>query len=940
MIAELDALRTRFGRFLVWLFWGHVPVLGLVAWLNSQSPWWGAAAGVFLAAAYHLMWWRDGIAPATRYLSAIALMAEPAILLFLLHGHPWQMDMHMYFFAMLALTIAWCDQRAIIVAATAVALHHLILLYLLPQAVFPADGNAARVLFHATIVAFQTTALVWLRNLLVASFTRIDGMRQEILAQNVALEERTLEAENASKAKSMFLANMSHEIRTPMNAILGFCHLVGRTELSEKQRDYITKINNSAVSLLRLINDILDFSKNEAGQLTLEARPFDLRRTVEGQIHLIADDAQARGVRVVTSIDSGLPSQLVGDELRIGQVLLNLLSNAVKFSDKGEVRVAVAVEGRDADGVAIEMAVHDNGIGIPLEDQARLFNSFTQADSSTTRRFGGTGLGLAICRQIMEQMGGAIRVESAPGEGSSFICRFTLALAEADDRSAAMSVPEHIHALRVLAADDNPAARQILEEIFADWGMSIDLVASGSEAIAACREAAVRGQPFDLVMLDWKMPGMDGMETIRALHRIPDIGSLPVTLIITAYGTEELSGRAGQSGISAFLSKPVEPAALLAAINDLFPMPGAGSGAARQPSEAIAVLGPSLHGARVLLVEDNEINREIAIELLTDAGLRVDCAENGRIACERVAANGNAYAAVLMDVQMPEMDGIEATRFIRRTWPHKDLPIIAMTAHALEEERQRCLDAGMDDHIAKPIDPPLLVATLNRWLGRASGEIQSPVTEAIESVAAAPSIDLAPFDIAAALRRVNGKEALLYKLIRDFARTYRGVAGELRVQISTGLIPDARRLAHTLKGVAGSLELAEVHQAAAKVETLLATGATDEALAALAELLAALAPAIEAADRLEKGAGHGPTITAVPSPAVDPLLVTIAREKLRDLVSRRSLGARAAFAALADTLGLSAADRTSHPLHQAIQRLDYDQALALIDTPVSEGVGK
>lgn len=928
MIAELNALRALFGRFLIVLFWGHVPVLALVAWLNGMSPMIAAMAGALLAGAYHLTWWRNGIAPATRYLSAVALMAEPAVLLLLLRGHPWQMDMHMYFFAMLALTIAWCDRRAILVAATAVALHHLLLLYLLPVAVFPAQGNLERVLFHAAIVAFQTAALVWLSNLLVASFRRIDSMRGEILLQNEALEERTLEAENASKAKSMFLANMSHEIRTPMNAILGFCHLVARTDLNGKQRDYITKINGSAVSLLRLINDILDFSKGEAGKLAMELRPFDLRSAVASQVQLVSGDAKAKGVRIVSLISPALPHVVVGDELRINQVLLNLLSNAVKFSRDSEVEVTIGVEEADADHVMIEMAVRDHGIGIPAEDQARLFNSFTQADSSTTRRFGGTGLGLAICRQILEQMDGSIHVGSAPGRGSTFTCRFRLALKNELDRRPVVELPDHVRELCILAADDNPAARQIVEEIFAQWGMPIDLVASGEEVLAACRVATDRGRPYDLVMLDWKMPGMDGMETIRALHQTVQTSPLPVTLIVTAYGTDDLVSQTGELGISAFLLKPVEPDALLSTLLTLFPEPGSVATTQGTP-DGLPLLASHLRGSRVLLVEDNEINREIAFELLTDAGLAVDWAENGRVACERMEADGGCYAAVLMDVQMPEMDGIEATRIIRRTWRQDRLPIIAMTAHAFEEERQRCFEAGMNDHVAKPIAPPLLIDTLNRWLRPVDVAIAPATSKMPEPKCSGLPAQLPPFDIPAALRRVNGKKALLRKLILDFAGTYAGVVGELRVHISTGLLPDARRLAHTLKGVGGSLELGGLQEAAAIVEKLLAIGEADQAIAALDDLERALIPAIEAARSLAGGDSEQSQEAA--SIIVDPVGLKLAQERLRELVARRSLGARSAFDALADAIGLSAAERVAHPLHQSLQKLDYGAALTWID---------
>jgi two-component system sensor histidine kinase/response regulator len=922
MIVELDSLRTRFGGFLVFLFWAHVPVLAIVARLNGMSPSHAALAGAALAAAYHLTWWRSGIAPTTRYLSAVALMAEPAILLFLLHGDAWQMDMHMYFFAMLALTIAWCDRGAIIVAATAVALHHLLLLFLLPYADFPNEGNLERVLFHAVIVAFQTAALVWLCNMLVTSFHRIDGMRHEILAKNETLEERTREAEGASKAKSMFLANMSHEIRTPMNAILGFCHLVGRTELGDKQRDYVVKINDSAMSLLRLINDILDFSKNEAGKLMLEARPFNPRAAIARQIQLVSQDADAKGVRILSQIDPALPETLVGDELRLAQIVINLLSNAVKFSSHGDVTVGLELQGQHQGRATIEMFVRDHGIGIPIEQQVNLFNSFTQADSTTTRKFGGTGLGLAICRQIVEQMDGNIRVDSVPGEGSTFTCRFVMALEdkslEADLRPSA-----HVRSLRILAADDNPAARQIMQEIFERWGMTIDLVASGTEAIAACREAAAREADYDLVMLDWKMPGMDGMEAVRQLQQSQAVDRMPVTLIVTAYGTDDLAAQASQTGVSAFLSKPMDPRVLLDTINTLFSTADDHAPA----TMALPTVAAGLRGLRVLLVEDNEINREIASELLADAGLIVDCAENGRIACDRIKTDGSVYAAILMDVQMPEMDGIEATRIIRRDWASDRLPIIAMTAHAFEEERQRCFAAGMNDHVAKPVDPAVLMDTLNRWLQPTDKVAPSAPARNARAIASLPR-NLPPFDIEAALRRVNGKTALLHKLIVQFGRSYASVTNELRVQISTGLVADSRRVAHSLKGVAGSLELSELQAAAAILEELLATGATDQALDALSDLEKALAPAIHAARSIDAEPESG---SPPPATVASSLVTNAAWSNLHDLVSRRSLGARAAFDELAGVMGLSEADRARHPLHQALERLDYEAALTLID---------
>lgn len=729
-MTELDTLRYRVGRFLLFLVWAHVPLLAGVAVLTGHSAWGGALAGALLAGCYHLMWHRHAISSATRHVSAIVLIAEPAVLLVLLSGHPWQMDMHMYFFAMLALTIAWCDRRTILVAAAATVIHHLLLLYLLPIVVFPGGGNLERVGFHAGIVLFQTAVLVWLSDRLVESFARTEGMAEEILAKNEALEARTREAEEASRAKTLFLASMSHEIRTPMNAILGFCHLIARSRLDARQKDYVGKINQAGISLLRLINDILDFSKNEAGKLTLEAHPFDLRSAVEGTLQLVANDAEALAVKVVSEIDPDVPQRLTGDEVRFGQILLNLLSNAVKFSAGGMVRVGLAVanEGDDGQGdagrVVLKLSVADTGIGMTREQQERLFTSFTQADSSTTRRFGGTGLGLTICRQILEQMGGGIDVVSAPGDGSTFTCR--LPMMRAEEAPADVQVPDWMRSLRVLAADDNSASRQIMQDIFAGWGMALDLVASGSEALSAMRVGDEIGKPYDLVLLDWKMPGLDGIETARAMPAVLRKSPPPRTIVVTAYGTEDaVLGREAKAGatdrgagsIDGFLPKPLMPETLLETILATFASKDVVEPAVLEDDIGPRVV-PHLRGLRVLLVEDNEINREIGTALLTDAGFLVDCAEDGLAACARVEERAAAYAAVLMDVQMPEMDGVEATRVIRRTWSREQLPIIAMTAYAYEEERLRCLEAGMNDHVAKPVDPGLLMRTLERWLVR------------------------------------------------------------------------------------------------------------------------------------------------------------------------------------------------------------------------------
>jgi CheY-like chemotaxis protein/HPt (histidine-containing phosphotransfer) domain-containing protein len=623
-----------------------------------------------------------------------------------------------------------------------------------------------------------------------------------------------------------------------------------------------------------------------------------------------------------------------------------LLSNAVKFSEGGSVTIRLGLESEEDDRVMLRLSVADTGIGMTPEQQASLFQSFTQADSSTTRRFGGTGLGLAISRQIVEQMDGSIRVESVPGEGSTFSCLMQMAR-EDDAATDEVTIPDRIQRLRVLAADDNAASRQLLQDVFADWGIALDLVASGDEALSAVRGADEVDRAYDLVLLDWKMPGMNGMETVEAMEALPHKAPLPRTLIVTAYGADGLMTAEARTKVAGVLTKPIVPRTLLETIVGVFAQDLEPSRPALMVPDATPMVAPHLRGLRVLLVEDNEINREIAVELLSDAGLVVDWAENGVVACERVRIDGATYATVLMDVQMPEMDGIAATKIIRETWSADRLPILAMTAHAHEEEKRRCLTAGMNDHISKPVDPVLLMQKLEQWLKPrarpapverlkvepATAEQPAVVAQAaVKPAAPRPTVtlpdSLPPFDIPKALSRVNGKASLLHKLIVTFGETYAGVGQDLRTHIAGGLLADARRLAHSLKGVAGSLELAEIQQSAGHVERLLAAAEAEAARAAIADLEALLAPAIAAARSLTASQGEA---SSAPSASHDAAAGQAALAELRELVRRRSLGARAGFGRYASTIGLSEADRAAHPVHRALEKLDYETALALID---------
>jgi two-component system, sensor histidine kinase and response regulator len=937
-MAEIIALRTRFAKLLACLLWGHLPVVVVVALLVGHSLGTPLVFAFLLALSYQLSWWRWGIGPATRYISAVALMGEPALLVYMLEGNPWQLDMHMYFFAALALLIAWCDWWTVAIASVAILLHHLALDLLLPLAVFPNDAEISRVLFHAAIVALEGAVLIWLSNRLVESFRRVEQMGDEIRRHNDSLEEtvatRTQEAKAASVAKSLFLANMSHEIRTPMNAILGFSHLALRTELAPKQRDYITKIRLASTTLLTLIDDILDFSKIEAGKLVLEHAPFSLRSSLGSVEGLLAPRAAEKGLALVFDIHPETPEHLIGDALRLNQVATNLISNAIKFTSRGEIRLTVEPVVTQGEAATIAFAVSDGGIGMTEEQLAGLFRAFTQADASTTRRFGGTGLGLTISKQLVELMKGALSVTSQPNIGSTFRFTAQFGIGHAEPALPELTA-ESLRECRVLVVDDNAASRELLQEIFASLSIPVELAASGAEALSLLR-ASSREKPFDLVLLDWRMPGLDGIETARRLRDDRGIAQTPLVVMVSAYNRDEAIEEATEAGVSAFLVKPLDRRLLLETMQTYL----SGKGApirvgARVAADAIPMLPPALRGSRVLLVEDNEINGEVAREILTDAGLVVDMAENGCIACEKVEAAEGRYAAVLMDVQMPEMDGIAATRRLRGRFSAQDLPIIAMTAHAYESDRQNCLNAGMNDHCAKPLEPALLVATLERWMKRGMGDAPAAPAQA-PAPASLPAgelpAELSPFSIPAALSRVNNKRPLLRKLLVDFGHKYGDVAVRLRAFADAAQWGEVGRLAHTLKGVASALEARRVADLSRRLEDAAATDDLTEIPRLLDALEDAMGVAVSAALTLDVAR---PADLAAPAlrraATLDYATVRPQLAELRELIQRRSLRARKVFDDVRLSLGDSAEAHRIEPVRKALGTLDFATALLELD---------
>ncbi len=775
------------------------------------------------------------------------------------------------------------------------------------------DGNIIDVSLNARLIRDENGSPLF-----------YEGMFQDITQRKRSEELKIAKeaAEAATKAKSNFLANMSHEIRTPMNAIIGLTELALKTDLDPRLEDYLGKIHTSAHSLLGIINDILDFSKIEAGRLELECRSFSLRTVMDSLSDIFSGRVAEKGIEMAICIAPDVPCALMGDSLRLSQILINLTGNAVKFTSKGEVVVRASLIRAEEKKVRLRFEISDTGIGIDRDFLPFLFTSFSQADASTTRKYGGTGLGLTICKELVRMMNGDICAESEGGKGSIFYFTAEFGL-ESGNGNRPSPVPERLRSRRILVVDNNQTSRHIYSEMLNSFSCTAVSAGSAEEAIEKLKHAP-DAEPYDAVLLDWRMPGTDGITATEQIRQTPGISEIPV-IMMTAFGREEIMQRAQAAGASAFLIKPVKQSVLFDTLMDIFNQEGTGRDATVQSSERKKNSWKNfLRGRQILLVEDNLINQQVATEILQAAGAVVKTADNGAAALESLRIS--AWDAVLMDVQMPGLDGYQTSRLIRENPQWRELPIIAMTAHAMKGDREKCLEAGMNDYVTKPIDTGRLFSVLSQWV-LPSGDTVPETGDSILPESAAEGSETVPeavpgIDIGAAIRRIRNWK-LLIRLLRDFAETHADAARDIRQAVRKKDWETAFRSAHNIKGVAGNLSAGELYRTALDLENCLRKKDRAGLPAALSVFENALGNLVLSAKTLKEEKQVCEKPAGFPECGKTAMLM----KEFAELLKKNDLDAETYFSVLKQELPGLIPEQALEKLESHMNSLDFDSAL-------------